>query len=334
MKSPYFGNQGYAEAFAVSSLLQMLDTKDALDRERFVTVSLDDVPPPRGNSMLSKLSVNQSIQHTNDSQLVSNRSADSAEDDLINYDFAYSGEVIAEETMTSVDQNQTISSHPTPLPTSMWAEPDANSFKVRGKLYKKDKKKYNAGQSMFRLIAVDFLEVSSIIMKGIARHPKERIQQALARESEKKKTGSSDPVDMPPFIFLLNITLPGSPLHHMLFYYAVDDMSTIDGSAGTPFSKIANQFFFGDSDEFRDHTFKLIPQIVEGNFIVRRAVGSTPAIMGTKLKQHYIRDKRFFELILDVGSSSVAAGVTGLAAGYVSFIFKLFTSMHVTICSQ
>mmetsp|Transcript_39030 Transcript_39030/g.90830 ORF Transcript_39030/g.90830 Transcript_39030/m.90830 type:complete len:119 (-) Transcript_39030:646-1002(-) len=66
----------------------------------------------------------------------------------------------------------------------------------------------------------------------------------------------------------------------------------------------------------RDRTFKLIPHIVEGNFIVRRAVGSTPAIMGTKLKQYYVRSDRFFELILDVGSSSVASGVVGLSVGY------------------
>ena len=256
-----------------------------------------------------------------------------SEDDAVNYDFAFSREV-GEKVNIDKDKLCNISSCPMPLSTSMWAEPDANSFKVRGKLYKKDKKKYNAGKSMLRLFAVDMLRVSSLLMNGIARHPEERIQQALAREAELKKNGSLDQSDVPPFIFVLNITLPGTPLHHVLMYFAVDDMSTIDGTDGTPFSKLANKFFFGDSDEFRDHTFKLIPQIVDGNFIVRRAVGSTPAIMGTKLKQYYFRGERYFELMLDVGSSSVAAGVTGLAAGYVSIIFltlsyfKIFHVIH------
>ena len=93
-------------------------------------------------------------------------------------------------------------------------------------------------------------------------------------------------------------------------------MSTIDGSDGTPSSILCNKFFFGDSDDFRDKTFKLIPSIVEGNFLVRKAVGSTPAIMGTKLRQMYVRNERFCEVILDCGSSQVATGVIRLSLGY------------------
>jgi len=113
--------------------------------------------------------------------------------------------------------------------------------------------------------------------------------------------------------------LPNEPFYHMVFYYAVDDISEIDGSSGTPTSKLSKEFFFGDSDEFREKTFKLIPQIVQGNFMVRRAVGSTPVIMGKKLRQLYVKDeenKRFFEIILDCCSSSVAGGVIRLSLGY------------------
>jgi len=52
------------------------------------------------------------------------------------------------------------------------------------------------------------------------------------------------------------------------------------------------------------------------NFIVRKAVGSTPAIMGTKLTQTYARGDRWFEVILDCGSSSVATGVIRVSLGY------------------
>ena len=122
--------------------------------------------------------------------------------------------------------------------------------------------------------------------------------------------------DMPPFIFVVNIILPGPPYYHGVFYYAIDDMSSINGSDGTASSQLCRRFLFGDSDEFRDQTFKLIPRIVEGNFLVRKAVGSTPAIMGTKLKQHYVRTKRSMEVILDCGSSQVATGVIRLSLGY------------------
>jgi hypothetical protein len=136
----------------------------------------------------------------------------------------------------------------------------------------------------------------------------------LERDKRLRAIGAES--DLPPFVFIVNIVLPGPPFYHGVFYYAIDDMSSIDGSDGSGSSKLCQKFFFGDSDEFRDKTFKLIPQIVEGNFLVRKAVGSTPAIMGTKLRQLYVRDPRFMELILDCGSSPVATGVIRLSLGY------------------
>ena len=114
--------------------------------------------------------------------------------------------------------------------------------------------------------------------------------------------------------------MPGPPNYHLVFYYAIDDMSLIDGSDGTPSSKLCNEFFFEKDDTFLDNTFKLIPQVIEGNFMVRKAVGSTPAIMGNKIKQTYCRGERFFELTIDTGSSSVAAGVMRICNGYCKMI--------------
>ena len=191
---------------------------------------------------------------------------------------------------------------------------DANSFRVRGSAYLMDKKKFNAGVSIGRLIAVDVVSVDKPIYSGFTLHPTERVQLALKKEAELKAQGQAS--DMPPFLFVVNIVLPGPPFFHGVYYYAVDDRSTIDGTNGTPSSKLCSKFFFGDSDDFRDRTFKLIPQIVQGNFIVRKAVGSTPAIMGKKLRQEYVRCNRFCEVILDCGSSAVATGVIRLSLGY------------------
>lgn len=190
---------------------------------------------------------------------------------------------------------------PVAIRSDWWSEPEASNFRVRGKTYKTDNKKVNAGSSLFRLFATDIVETDIPIMGGMCNHPKERVQLALQREREHDADS-----EMPPFVFAVNIVLPGPPNYHMVFYYAIDDMSMIDGTDGTPSSKLCNEFFFGgkigswyplntlallthsiccpplDSDTFRDNTFKLIPQIIEGNFMVRKAVGSTPAIMGNK----------------------------------------------------
>ncbi|KAL7581307.1 hypothetical protein ACA910_006072 [Epithemia clementina (nom. ined.)] len=304
-----FSNQGYGDAFAVAALMQMLDIRDAIDQDRFIPVSLDD------NVAFSRSPATVVVDKTFPVGTASIPHIDSMVSDgdynehLVNYDFAFSNR----ETVRPEDSPTGLATTPTPLPAERWAEPDANSFRVRGRTYKEDRKKINAGASIGRLVAVDVVQVDKPIYSGFTTHPKERVQLALQKEKLLKEKEVSD---LPPFLFVVNIVLPGPPFYHGVFYYAIDDMSTIDGSDGTPSSLLCKKFIFGDSDSFRDKTFKLIPQIVEGNFIVRKAVGSTPAIMGKKLKQTYVSTERSFEVVLDCGSSPVATGVIRLSLGY------------------
>lgn len=223
---------------------------------------------------------------------------------------------------------------PPPLRERFWCEPDASSFTVRSKSYIDNKKKEPSGPALFRLFAVDMVQVEKKVMSGICAHPNERVQQCIA--AEKAGTPGSD---MPPFIFCVNIFVPGKPAFHVAFYYAVDDRSLIDPKSIDPnsettspnpsFTKLATRFFFGKSDNFRDKTFKLIPRIAKGNFVVKKAVGSKPTLLGTKLKQHYIQNDRFMELIIDVGSDSIAKKVVSLSRGYaeslvvdMAFVFE------------
>lgn len=313
---PLLANQGYGEAFAVSALLQMLDIRDAVDHDRFVPIA-SEIHGPRTKPLPKPddfgLSPFRGRPGSAGEQLMLSRSASMEslveEEDYVNYDFSYA---MKEKHLTEsqLKSMKAFASSPPQLETEFWAEPDANSFRVRGKTYTKDKKKINAGRSIGRLIATDVVVVEKTQYGGMCNHPTQRVQKALERERQGLESG------LPPFLFVVNICLPGPPFFHGVFYYAIDDMSTIDGTDGTPSSKLCNEFIFGDSDKFRNETFKLIPQIVEGNFIVRKAVGSTPAIMGTKLTQTYARGDRFFEVILDCGSSSVATGVIRVSLGY------------------
>ena len=300
-----FSNQGYGDAFAVAALMQLLDIRDAIDLDRFIPVSLDDSMPFSRNSAVADKTLTGSpgLPHVD-----SMNSDGDYREHLVNYDFAFANR----KTVRPEDSPTGFAATPPALPAERWAEPDSNSFRVRGRLYKEDRKKINAGASIGRLVAVDVVQVDKPIYSGFTTHPNERVQKALRKEKLLKNKES----DMPPFLFVVNIVLPGPPFYHGVFYYAIDDMSTIDGSDGSPSSLLCKKFFFGDCDAFRDKTFKLIPQIVEGNFIVRKAVGSTPAIMGKKLKQSYVSTERSFEVVLDCGSSPVATGVIRLSLGY------------------
>jgi Protein of unknown function (DUF1336). len=208
--------------------------------------------------------------------------------------------------------------YPSPLAEKYWTEPSAASFSVRGLSYAKDRLKVKSEPSLFRLFAVDLVRVDQPILKGMCNHPEERVQQCLKAEKAKRPGA-----EMPPFVFCVNITVPGKNCYHLVMYYAVDDFALVrpierGEQEVSPFRELASRFFFGTSDEFRDLTFKLIPRIVKGNFLVKKAVGSKPTILGKRLKQHYVRNERFFELIIDVGSNEIAKSVVGLSCGYVS----------------
>lgn len=286
----FLSNQTYADAFGISALIQTLDVRDAIENDRFL-----DLSPDLHYQIPSIGKEGKIVNHPQE-----------------DYDLRY----VNRERCDSFASERfpAIGSHPEPLSNEKWAEPDANSFMVRGPTYKSDRVKINAGASIGQLIAVDVVEVDKPMYSGMSMNPSERIQLGLKREKKLKEKGMKS--DMPPFIFVVNIILPGPPFYHGVFYYAVDDISTINGSDGTPSSKLCQRFLFGGSDDFRDRTFKLIPRIVEGNFLVRKAVGNTPAIMGTKLRQRYVRNERFMEVILDCGSSAVATGVIRLSLGY------------------
>ncbi|CAB9504089.1 Protein of unknown function (DUF1336) [Seminavis robusta] len=201
------------------------------------------------------------------------------------------------------------------LRVDAWAEPPASNYNVRGITYMHDRNKVPSEEALFSLLTVDVVHTADgrPIMEGLCNHPNERIQRALRRE---KETGIKE---LPDFIFAVNLAIPGPPFYHIMVYMGCDDVDALRDT-DTPVGKLTNPFFFGPSDDFRDSAFKLIPRIVDGNFVVKKAVGSKPTILGRKLKQHYIRSPRFLELIVDIESDSIAKKVVSLSVSYAKTI--------------
>jgi hypothetical protein len=162
-------------------------------------------------------------------------------------------------------------------------------------------------EAVFKLLTIDLLQVQTPI-RSLCAHPKERVQLALQREAE---TGTREFG----FIFCVNYIVPAAPYMHWAAYFSIDDVSILR-DASTPLGRLAEPFFFGNNDGFRNDVFKLIPRIVEGNFVVRKAVGSKPSLLGNKLKIDYIRGERYLEVVVDIGSDPVAERIVKLALGY------------------
>lgn len=219
------------------------------------------------------------------------------------------GARVAPAPEEAIEVSQDYLTEPASLRSDAWAEPPADTFLVRGATYQKDKVKTLSESAAFRLLTVDLVNTETPIYGGLCAHPNERIQLALKREEQ---TGVRE---LPPFVFAVNLCIPGDKIYHQVSYYAIDDMEEVENPT-TPFGRLMNKFIFGESDDFRNNTFKLIPKIVQGNIVVRKAVGTKPSILGKKIKQHYIRGERFFEIVVDIASDKVAQRIVKLALGY------------------
>ncbi|XP_058114159.1 protein ENHANCED DISEASE RESISTANCE 2-like isoform X2 [Magnolia sinica] len=114
-----------------------------------------------------------------------------------------------------------------------------------------------------------------------------------------------------PFIFVINLQVPAKPNYSLVLYYGADRPI----NEGSLLSK-----FVDGTDMFRDARFKLIPSIVEGYWMVKRAVGTKACLLGKAVTCKYLRQDNFLEIDVDIGSSSVARSIIGLVLGYVTSI--------------
>ena len=139
-------------------------------------------------------------------------------------------------------------------------------------------------------------------MEHISTHPETFLQR------DKIASGGKSP-----FTFVIHFLIPVKTCVSMVLYYRANRHNPMDHS---PLSELLHDFMTNDDDRCRDERFKLIPCIVEGPFIVRQAVGSTPTLIGKKLSQIYYKGDGYYEVDIDIASSAVANRVTGLALGY------------------
>jgi hypothetical protein len=187
------------------------------------------------------------------------------------------------------------------LPSENWSR-ETEPFKIRSKSYLKDKKKIVCEESMFHLVAVDFIELDE--------HAKD-VPKTLQGGVAHRYLSLPGPK---PFLFIVNFMLPGDKnMSFIAYFVAKPGMLEESSSCGNLFKK-----FISGTDAFRQSRFKFIPQVSKGPFLVRSMVGSTPAILGNKLTQTYHSGDGYFEVCVDVGSSTIGGSALKLVKGYLT----------------
>ncbi|XP_076896736.1 protein ENHANCED DISEASE RESISTANCE 2-like [Bidens hawaiensis] len=185
--------------------------------------------------------------------------------------------------------------------TNCWMSPSGAGFMIRGKTYVKDGTKVAGGDPFLKLIAVDWFKTNNPASK-VALHPKCLLQFINLRSEAGKKL---------PFVLVMNLQVPAKPNYSLVLYYASNKPIAKDTLLGR---------FIDETNTFRDSRFKLIPSIVEGYWMVKRAVGTKACLLGKAVTCNYLRQDNFLEIDVDIGSSSVARSVIGIVLGYVTSI--------------
>ncbi|KAG7391847.1 hypothetical protein PHYBOEH_006538 [Phytophthora boehmeriae] len=191
------------------------------------------------------------------------------------------------------------------LPTKFWSEPSGSGFLVRGPQYLSSKTKVPSARQALRLVNVELYKSNEAVEHiGLSSFVGEGFDQKLT---------PGTPED-PPFIFIINFMLPGPPHHSLVLYFTPEDPEEL--KKNSVFADLCHELLRGPSDEFRTQRLKLIPRVVQGTWPIREGVGTTPAILGTKIYQNYYQGKSYLEADYDIGSSTVATGVLNLLLGF------------------
>ena len=179
-----------------------------------------------------------------------------------------------------------------------WTPLDATELLVRGPKYLEDKVKVPSAPSMFEMLCFDLFYTDYPIPCVSAN--KNCKAYWLLKED--------------PNLFLLTINWRLHPMQATVTYGIRKDKCDWV-KRDCPEKRLLERFLEGSTD-FRSQTIKVIPKVTEGPWLVRKAVGQTPAILGRKLKCDYHEDPgRYFEAEYDVLSTAAAKSMIGLVVG-------------------
>jgi len=187
---------------------------------------------------------------------------------------------------------------------NVFFEPSALKFSVRGPDYLLSKIKIRSSDSLLRYVTADLLSI-----------PDEKLSNACSYP------GSLPSLYPDRKFVVLNWQLPASPQFSFVAYYVfpTDDeineleseMPEEDREARKRGFALLEKFSNGDvDDEWRNNRFKLIPQIVEGPWLVKKVTPSNvPALIGNKLTTTYFKGPNYIEIDVDITSSYTANSI-------------------------
>ena len=216
----------------------------------------------------------------------------------------------------------------TQCPWGAYTEDDLKGTQVRGPSYLTDSVKIPAGPPLYSLAHVDIFStrkdeprVLSVLHRPESYLHSPSHSAFLASQPWTKEAAAAS--------LVLCFTFPGPKSTNMslcMFFHrrippaellpspiTDDTFVGVEPARVRAFDTTLRRFRQG-SDAYRDGKLKIIPKVAEGPYLVRKAIGRVPALLGKKLKSTYVWDEALnaLEVTADVGSSKVAGKIISL----------------------
>lgn len=175
--------------------------------------------------------------------------------------------------------------------------PNPDVFQLRGKNYLKDKKKFDAERAAFQLTELKVYAHTANLLH--VAHRIKTLKKYLEAQPDHE-------------FVIVNRMLPTTPILNVIEVFRRSKESRLDETFEKLFADFKNK-----DDEFRNLRLKYLVKIPNASWMVRTTVGALggfrPVIMGKGyLKQEHFMGANYYEVDVDIGTSRVARGVTGV----------------------
>lgn len=114
-------------------------------------------------------------------------------------------------------------------------------------------------------------------------------------------------------IFIITFLVPG---YTVSWIY----LKKKDIKMGSQFNSLWEEFYNTEDDSFRNQRFKILPDIPNGNWIVKKAVGKKPAIIAKAVNIKWNRGSNYLEAEYDVSTSYLGKKIFNIVKHYAKKI--------------
>jgi len=190
--------------------------------------------------------------------------------------------------------------------THVCSEPLASNYNVRSQNYIQNGSKVPSKDSLFAFLGMDSLLNNT----GVTEHAS---SDKFSFRNQMKQASRTNNVACP-FLLVINWIVPWGNLQ-TYFYRPIERQSTSfvsnssmnSASAG---EKLWKQFLTQMTNEERNLRLKLIPQVVDGPWMLKKMIGSKPALLGSTtniLSYHGSVEEGYLEISINVTKGSQMA---------------------------